>query len=33
MSELLYDWLNKDVKMIPKIEFALDLNFGNYYVN
>ena len=22
MSELLYDWLNKEVKMIPKIEFV-----------
>jgi hypothetical protein len=33
MSELLYDWLNKEVKMIPKIEdirkeFASGFKFG-----
>ena len=30
MSELLYNWLNKEVKMIPKIEeknLPQDLNF------
>ena len=33
MSELLYDWLNKEVKMIPKIEdirkeFASGFKYG-----